>query len=139
MLTLIKSKTQIIIFIQSNKQFENTLKFLLLNENEIFGNYIKTLISNHCDECIEVKDFANLNFYYKNSSPDITLIDINLKNVNAFVLASNLKKKYPKAKIALLADYEDKTLQKKSDQIGVDAFIPKENIFEIYNRLKVIS
>lgn len=115
------------------------MKFLLLNENEIFGNYIKALISSHSDECIEVKDFADLNFHYKNNFPDMTLIDLNLKKVNAFVLASNLKKEFPKAKIALLADYEDKTLHKKSDQIGVDAFIPKENLFEIYKRLKVIS
>lgn len=117
--------------------FESTLKFLLLNEDELLGNYIKSLIDSNNDECIELQDFADLNSYCIKELPDMILIDLNLKKINAFKLASKLKKECPKFKIAFLADYEDKILHNKANELGVEAFIPKENLFEIYNRLKV--
>ena len=95
-------------------------------------NFLKELIINNKDECVELNDAANIYSACIEYLPDWILIDLGLKNNNGFKLAETLKSKFPEVKIALLSDFNDERLKAKSDEIGA-VFVPKEIIFEFYD------
>jgi DNA-binding NarL/FixJ family response regulator len=111
------------------------LKFLFVYENKLFMSFLKKLIDNNKDECIELSDSSNIYLIYRNHRPDWVLIDLQLKNNNGFKVAEILKSEFPEAKIALLSDFGDERLKVKSDEIGA-VFIPKEQIINFYEIIK---
>ena len=107
------------------------MKFLLFYENKLFISYLKELIKNNNDEFVVLNEDSNICLAYKKYVPDWILIDLYFKNNNGFKAAEILKSEFPEANIALLSDFNDERLKRKSYEIGA-VFIPKENLFEFY-------
>ena len=110
------------------------MKFFLYYENQLFINYLKDLIKNNNDECVELSDYTNNNLIYRRHKPDWILIDLQLKDNSGFKVAEILKSDFPKAKIALLSNFDDERLKVQCNRIGA-VFIPKEKIFDFYNMI----
>jgi len=112
------------------------MKFLLVEENKDFREYLKELISNHGDECIDLKEGISLNKDYKNYLPDLVVIDLQMKNTSGFSAAKELLNEFPDARIAFLTNFEDELLHAAAESIGVKTVIPKELLYEFYDMIK---
>ena len=112
------------------------MRFLLVEENKDFREYLKELINNHGDECIDLKEGINLNTDYKNYLPDLVVIDLHLKNMSGFKAAKELLNEFPDARIAFLTNFEDELLREAAESIGVKTVIPKEFLYEFYDMIK---
>lgn len=112
------------------------MKFLFLYENKLFMSFLKELIINNKDECVELNDAADICSAYRKYMPDWILLDLGLKNNNGFKLAKTLKSEFPEVKIALLSDFNDERLEAKSKEIRA-VFVPKEIIFEFYDLINI--
>ena len=85
------------------------MRFLIVEENKDFREYLKELINNHGDECIDLKKGMSLNTDYRNYLPDLVVIDLHLKNMSGF---------------------------KAAESIGVKTVISKEFLYEFYDMIK---
>jgi DNA-binding NarL/FixJ family response regulator len=112
------------------------MRFLLVEENKDFREYLKELISNHGDECIDLKEGISLNKDYRDYLPDLVVIDLEMKNISGFKAAKELLSEFPDARIAFLTNFEDELLHKAAESIGVKTVIPKESLYEFYDIIK---
>ena len=112
------------------------MKFLLVEENKDFREYLKELISNHGDECIDLKESISLNQNYRNYLPDLVVIDLQMKNISGFKVAKELLNEFPDARIAFLSSFEDELLHETAESIGVKTVIAKEFLYEFYDMIK---
>ena len=112
------------------------MRFLLVEENKDFREYLKELINNHGDECIDLKKGMSLNTDYRNYLPDLVVIDLHLKNISAFKAAKELLNEFPDARIAFLTNFEDELLNAAAESIGVKTVISKEFLYEFYDMIK---
>jgi len=112
------------------------MRFLFVEENKDFREYLKELISNHGDECIDLKEVINLNEDYRHFMPDIVVIDLEMKNMSGFKAAKELLNKFPDARIVFLTNFEDELLHEAAESIGVKTVIPKELLYEFYDMIK---
>ena len=112
------------------------MKFLIVEENKDFREYLKGLINDHGDECIDHKDEMSLNKDYGNYLPDLVVIDLQMKNANGFKVAKELLNEFTDAKIIFLANFEDDQLFAAAENAGVKTVIPKEFLFEFYELIK---
>ena len=112
------------------------MRFLIVEENKEFREYLKELISNHGDESIDNKEAISLNKDYKNYLPDMVVIDLQMKNISGFSTAKELLNEFPDARIAFLTNFEDELLREAAESIGVKTVIPKEFLYEFYDMIK---
>ena len=112
------------------------MRFLLVEENKDFREYLKELINNHGDECIDLKKGMSLNTDYRNYLPDLVVIDLHLKNMSGFKAAKELLNEFPDARIAFLTNFEDELLNAAAESIGVKTVISKEFLYEFYDMIK---
>ena len=110
--------------------------FLLVEENKDFRKYLKELINNHGDECIDLKEGISLNKDYRDYLPDLVVIDLEMKNISGFKAAKELLNEFPDARIAFLTNFEDELLHQTAKSIGVKTVIPKEFLYEFYDMIK---
>jgi len=108
------------------------MKLLLLLENKDIINYLDDIITKNQDTRILADDISKSLSLIKSYIPDWVVIDSVLKNNNSFEIAKKIKDEIPQAKICLLADNFDERLQSKAKSIGIECFISKEFLFELY-------
>lgn len=107
------------------------MKFLIVDDNEKFRSYLREFITGKNDKCVELDDGINVASAFREFKPDLVLLDIVMKKVNGFSAAEKLKKEFPEARIVFVSDYTDKYFKKKAETLGVEGFVPKENLYEL--------
>lgn len=112
------------------------MRFLIVEENKDFREYLRELIISQGDECIDLKEGTSLNIGYNNYLPDLVVIDLEMKSISGFKAAKELLNEFPYARIAFLTNFEDELLHEKAKSIGVKKVIPKGLLYEFYDMIK---
>ncbi|MFO7448471.1 MAG: response regulator [Ignavibacteriaceae bacterium] len=107
------------------------MRFLIVDDNDAFRAYLKQLVTNANDQCIELHDGLCVNSVYKVFKPDWVLLDIMMKEVNGLKAAENLVKEFPDARFAIISGYSDDIFRKRAEELGAEAFISKDNLFDL--------
>lgn len=115
------------------------MKFLIVDDNEGFRTYLGELLKNRNDECVELDDGFSVSSVYNDFRPDVVLLDIVMKKVNGFEAAEKLLKEFPQSHIVFVSDYSDERFREKAKKIGVEDFISKENLFELFQVIEKIN
>ena len=68
-------------------------KILILEDDQIIRNELKTLLENSGYEALALKQFNNLKEQLINTKADLILLDINLPHVNGEILLREIRKK----------------------------------------------
>ena len=63
--------------------------------------------------------------------PDVVMLDINMPNLTGLQAAREIKKLYPEVKIIILTMHQNKHYVRHAFEIGVDAYVLKEDIVQI--------
>ncbi|MGE5365115.1 MAG: response regulator [Bacteroidota bacterium] len=108
------------------------MKFLIVDENKSFREYLRELIVDNNDECMELEDGLNIAAAFRKYKPDWLLIDLQMQKQNGFRLAEMMISEFRDASIALLSDFNDERLRIRAEQIGAKAFIVKENLCDLF-------
>lgn len=108
------------------------MKYLVVDDNDEFREYLCKYIVTQNDECIELDDGLNVKTVFESFNPDWVLMDLQMKSIHGFEAAKDLIEKYPEAKLIFVSNYTDKHFQKKAQFVGAVALISKENLEEVY-------
>ena len=86
-----------------------------------FGNDYIVITFNNSDPC---KSFIQENTF------DVFICDLNIDNVDGFVLIEELKENLKEVKVIILSAYYEDYLINKAEKMGIDAFLKKETTAE---------
>ncbi len=111
------------------------MRFLVVEENKDFREYLREMICNHGDEYFDHSEGISLNRDYKICLPDIVVIDLQLKNMHGCSAAKELMKEFPEAAIVFLTNFEDKFFSEAAESLGIKRVIMKGSLYEFYDRI----
>ena len=75
-------------------------------------------------------DSKSCKIYILQNKVDVFICDLNIDNVDGFILIQELKDALKDAKIIILTAYYENFLIKKAQKLGIDAFLRKETSLE---------
>jgi DNA-binding NarL/FixJ family response regulator len=75
-------------------------------------------------------DSESCKTYILQNKVDVFICDLNIDNVDGFILIQELKYALKEAKIIILTAYYENFLIKKAQKLGIDAFLRKETSLE---------
>ena len=67
-------------------------KILIIEDEKIIRNELKTLLEHSGDSALTLENFTNIKEKIKNSKSDLILLDINLPNINGEMLLKEIRK-----------------------------------------------
>ena len=79
----------------------------------------------------EAQDGLELMDQLKESIPDVVILDISMPNMTGLQAAREIKNLYPGVKIIMLTMHQNKHFVRQAFDIGVDAYVLKEDIVQI--------
>lgn len=89
---------------------------------------------------VTFNDSQSCKSYVQQNKVDVFICDLNIDNVDGFVLIEELKAELNGAKIIILTAYYENFLIKKAEKLGINAFLRKEttsdeliNVIELKN------
>lgn len=112
------------------------MKLLLIIENKDLISYLTDLINRNEDDCLLSDEITKSHLQVKSYKPDWIIIDLNLIEINSFELAKRIKEERPEVNICILSDMLDKRLQNKAKSLGIECFLSKESLHEIYEIIR---
>ena len=90
-------------------------RVLIVDDEPIIRAHVTALLEEEHYQAMEAASAAGLRRLFKGPAPDVVLLDLHLPDADGLALLPELKKAWPKAKIAILTGYGNR-------EVAVEAF-----------------
>jgi len=121
----------------------DTMKLLLVDDNNRIRNVMKNIYSPHFEEVIECGDGAEAVLAFNDSLPDWVVMDINLptgkagmKTMDGIEATKKIISANPDAKVIIVSQYNDETTIDAAIRAGAVGFVSKENLSKVLELIK---
>ncbi|WP_316811652.1 response regulator transcription factor [Pedobacter heparinus] len=103
-------------------------KIVVCDDHILFSSGLTELLkkSGNAYDVISFKDSVSCRQHLQQQHSDVFICDLNIDNIDGFVLISELKKELSKTKIIILTAYYEDFLIHKAEKVGIHAFLKKE-------------
>jgi len=102
------------------------IKVMIVDDSSFFRTTIRHMLEESgCEVVGETESFENLIETYKNTTPDLVLMDIAMPGKDGFECSRALLINYPSAKIVLLSSMKDEETEAEARKSGVVGYIQK--------------
>lgn len=115
---------------------------LIVDDHPIFRNGLKTILESAKEISVigEAEDGESALEFIKNREPDVIILDVEMPGMNGIEVAKKIKANFEDIKIILLTMYKEEDLFNEALDIGVMAYILKENaISEVINAIHSVN
>jgi DNA-binding NarL/FixJ family response regulator len=109
----------------------DTMKLLLVDDNNRIRNVMKNIYSSHFEEVIECGDGADAVLAYNESRPDWVVMDIKMKTMDGIEATEKIISSNPEAKVIIVSQYNDETTIDAVKKAGAIGFVSKENLSRV--------
>ncbi len=122
------SNNQKSITLYTNTKPLSMINIVIADDHPIFIDGIKTALKDEQEisiigEALNGKQVLELLKYKK---ADIILLDINMPEMDGLETAEAIKRRFPKVKVIMLTQYNEKRLVKKCLDLGVESYLLKD-------------
>ena len=107
------------------------MKILIVEDNEQMRRLVKSLLADLANSVFECGDGAAALSAYAKHRPDWVLMDIELPLVDGISATRQIKSAFPEARIMIVTNYNDTSLQEAARQAGACEYIVKENLLDL--------
>lgn len=107
------------------------MKVLIVEDHLPLRRVIRRVIGAWADEVCECGDGAAACALYANWHPDWVLMDIELPQLNGIAATRQICANYPDARIVIVTNYNDPTLQAAATQAGARGYVLKDNLLDL--------
>ncbi|ATP56527.1 hypothetical protein CPT03_08590 [Pedobacter ginsengisoli] len=103
-------------------------KIVICDDHILFSSGLTELLKKSANEydIISFKDSESCKSHLQKHDADIFICDLNIDNIDGFVLIYELKKDLNNTKIIILTAYYEDFLIQKAEKAGINAFLKKE-------------
>lgn len=115
---------------------EFPMKVLIVEDNEPMRRMIHNLIAPLAEEIFECGDGGQAIEIYSRFRPDWVLMDIDLPHVDGLTAVREIIAEYPKAKIVMVTNFDEKDMRQAARAAGASEFILKEDLLAVRSFLK---
>ena len=109
----------------------NTMKLLLVDDNDRIRKMMKSLFSSHFDEVIECEDGIDAVHSFDKNNPDWVVMDIKMKELDGIKATEKIVSSHPNAKVIIVSQYNDKSTIDAAKNAGAIEFVSKENLNKV--------
>jgi DNA-binding NarL/FixJ family response regulator len=102
-------------------------RVLVVDDHEVVGEGLKTLLSQHFDVLGPVRDGAHVMEAVRELRPDAMVLDISLPGRNGLDLLPELHLEWPRLPIVMLTGSADFLVGRTALRIGALGFLPKDS------------
>ncbi len=120
-----------------------TMKLLLVDDNNRIRNVMKNIYSPLFKEVIECSDGADAVLAFNDFLPDWVVMDINLptgkagmKTMDGIEATKKIISTNPDAKVIIVSQYNDETTIDTAISAGAVGFVSKENLSKVIELIK---
>ncbi len=101
---------------------------VICDDHILFLNGLSEILKNFGLDynVVTFKDTQSCKSYILSNKVDVFICDLNIDNVDGFVLIKELKVRLSEAKIIILTAYYEDFLIRKAEKLGINAFLRKE-------------
>jgi len=114
----------------------DTMKLLLVDDNNRIRNVMKNIYSPHFEEVIECGDGAEAVLAFNDSLPDWVVMDIKMKTMDGIEATEKIISANPDAKVIIVSQYNDETTINAVKKAGAIGFVSKENLSRVIDLIK---
>src|SRR4051794_26863969 len=107
------------------------MNILIVEDNEQMRQMVKSLLVDLADLFFECGDGAAALSAYAEHRPDWVLMDIELPLVDGISATRQIKSAFPEARVMIVTNYNDTSLQEAARQAGACEYIVKENLLDL--------
>lgn len=115
------------------------MKIMLVEDNPRVRDLIKEIIRGEV-ECVdtffECEDGMTAIEQYEKVHPDWVLMDIEMDRMDGIAASKQILQRFPGAKIMIVTQYDDPGYRKAAREMGIFAYVLKENLIDIPVLLK---
>lgn len=119
------------------------MRVMIVDDNSSFREKIRLMLISHeagALQFYEYKDGSGAVENYSKIEPDLILMDIQMDRMDGFVASKLIKDINRDAKIIMLTQYDDDAYRDYASEIGVDAYVIKDqlmDIIQIINNIRI--
>ncbi len=117
------------------------ISILLIDDHQLFNDGLKSLLSNEDEIEIvgQLFEAKQVLFTLQKTAPQLIFLDINLPDGNGIEIAKTILKEFPSTKIILLTMYSDYALLKEAQKIGVHGYMLKNSALkDLVNGIRMV-
>lgn len=107
------------------------MKFMIVDDNASMREMIRDTVCGEEDTVLECSDGTEAVAGYYGFTPDIVLMDVEMKKMDGFTALENIYKQDPGAKIIFVSSHNTSSFRTKAMQLNAKGFVPKENLTEL--------
>jgi DNA-binding NarL/FixJ family response regulator len=103
-------------------------KIVICDDHILFSSGLTELLKKNTDkyDIVSFKDSVSCKQYLQKHYADVFICDLNIDNIDGFVLISELRKELKGTKVIILTAYYEDFLIQKAEKAGIHAFLKKE-------------
>ena len=93
-------------------------------------------LENLASEFVECADGAEAVAAFARESPDWTIMDLAMEPMDGLEATSRIKAQFTNARIVIVTQHDSPPMRQAAGQAGALAFVPKENLSELFAILR---
>ncbi len=114
----------------------NLMMLLIVDDNPAVRRLIGKVVADLVDDIRECADGAEALAAYRQSQPDLVLMDIEMKRMDGLAATRQIIAAYPEARIVIVSQYGDDQTREAARQAGACGYVMKENLMEVRRLLQ---
>lgn len=107
------------------------MKVLIVDDSSQMRGMMRQFLPADVGEISECEDGIDALECYERFLPDWVLMDWEMKRMNGLKATKQIVSKYPKAKILLVTQHNDRELREAATEAGACGFVLKEDLAEL--------
>lgn len=104
------------------------MTILIVDDSAAMRQLIMRLVGDLAEACTECSDGTDALWAYREYRPDWVLMDIQMKDMDGFAAAKEIRAEFPESRIVFVTGYDDPRLREAARQAGAFAYVHKENL-----------
>lgn len=114
-----------------------SLSVLIVDDNAKMRSMIAEIIKYKTSEIFECSDGLDALNEYDVHRPDWVVMDVKMKYLDGLTATGLIHKYFPKAKVMIVSQDDNKAIRQAAYKVGASAFVQKENLLGILDNLKL--